>query len=127
MARTRRSSPVLDAARQRLSGVKSITPTPDFGTGLTVAGYETAVTTFSTKLDSYNQKLAELDELQNALDADEKDLREQNRRILAAVEAIYGPDSSQFEQAGGKRQSEHKKPTRKGPTSSGGPTPVPHT
>jgi hypothetical protein len=127
MARNRRKSPVLDAARQRLSGVKSITPTPDFGTGLSVATYETAVNAFSTKLDSYNQKLAELDELQNSLDDDEKGLREQTRRMLSAVEAIYGPDSSEFEQAGGKRQSEHKKPTRKGPTSGGGPTSVPHS
>jgi hypothetical protein len=49
--------------------------------------------------------LASLDDLQNQVDAEEASLRELNRRMLAAAEAHYGPDSSQYEQAGGTRQS----------------------
>lgn len=121
MARSKRKSSVLDAAQQRLAGLKSITPAPNFGPGLTVAGYETEIATFIEKLNSYNQKLAELDEAQNSLETLEVALREKNRRMLAAAQAQYGPDSSQFEQAGGTRQSERKRPTRKS-TSTGAPS-----
>jgi len=39
MARTKRTSTVLETARQRLAGLKSITPAPDFGTALSLTGY----------------------------------------------------------------------------------------
>jgi hypothetical protein len=117
MARAKRKSSVLETAQQRLAGLKSITPAPAFGTGLTVAGYETEIETFLTTLNGYNQKLAELDDAQNALEASEAALREKNRRMLSGAQAQYGPDSSQFEQAGGTRQSERKRPTRKSQSS----------
>jgi predicted nucleic acid-binding Zn-ribbon protein len=116
MARSKRKSSVLEAAQHRLAGLKSISPAPAFGTGLTVDDYETEIQTFITALNSYNQKLAELDDAQNTLEELEAALREKNRRMLAGAEAQYGPDSSQFEQAGGTRQSERKKPKRKPPT-----------
>jgi len=40
-------------------------------------------------------------------------LRETNKRMLAAAEAHYGPDSNQYEQAGGTRLRDRKRPTRK--------------
>ena len=97
MARLRRTSTVLETARQRLAGLKSITPAPNFGTSLTVTAYETAINGFGTKLDTYNQNVAALDDLQNGLAADETTLREMNKRMLSAVEAQYGPDSSEYE------------------------------
>lgn len=111
MARTRRGSSVLDSARQRLAGLKSITPAPDLGPALTLTGYEQEITAFSTSLDGYNEKLAALDELQNSLEAAETSLRDKNKRILSAVEAAYGSDSSEYEQVGGTRQSDRKRPT----------------
>ena len=63
MARARRGSSVLDVARQRLAGLKAITPAPDLGPALTLTGYEQELTAFSTSLDNYNEKLAALDEL----------------------------------------------------------------
>ncbi len=126
MARTRRGSSVLDTARQRLAGLKAITPAPNLGPALTLAAYEQEVTTFSTSLDSYNQQLAALDELQNSLDAAETSLRDKNKRILSAVEAQFGPDSSEYEQAGGTRQSERKRPTGR-PKGSGGSSNPPPT
>lgn len=113
MARRRRTSPILDAARQRLAGLKSITPVPDFGAALTVPAYEAKITGFNNRLDTYNQHLAAIDDEQNAVDAEEEELREMNRRILSAVEATYGPDSSEYEAAGGTRVSERKKPAAK--------------
>jgi hypothetical protein len=127
MARARRSSSILDTARQRLAGLKAFKEPPNFGPALSLAGYETEITTFSASLDSYNEKLAALDELQNSVEAAESSLRDKNKRILSAVEAQYGQDSSEYEQAGGTRQSERKRPTGrpstpKTPPTSGTPT-----
>ena len=127
MARARRGSSVLDVARQRLAGLKAITPAPDLGPALTLTGYEQELTAFSTSLDGYNEKLAALDELQNSVEAAEASLRDKNKRILSAVEAQFGPDSSEYEQAGGTRQSDRRRPTgrpsSKGTGTSGPPTP----
>jgi hypothetical protein len=122
MARSRRTSQVLEAARQRLAGLKSIAPPPTFGPNITLNGYEATIGQFDQKLRSYNEAVAALDDLQNGVEADEDNLREMNKRILSAVEAQYGPDSSEYEQAGGTRTSERKKPTPKTP---GGPPPPP--
>jgi uncharacterized protein YukE len=116
MARLKRSSNILETARQRLAGLKSITPAPDFGGGLTIAAYEQDINSFSASLNNYNEKVAALDDLQNQLQAAEDALRDKNKRMLSAVEAQFGPDSSQYEQAGGTRQSERKRPARKATT-----------
>ena len=116
MARQKRTSQVLETARLRLAGLNSITPPPDFGPGLTLAAFTAQINAVSAKLDAYNQMIAALDDLQNQVNADEASLRETNKRMLSAAEALYGPDSSQYEQAGGTRQSERKRPTRKTPS-----------
>ena len=116
MARRKRTSVVLEAAHQRLAGLNSITPPPDFGSNLTLAAYTTQISEFSTKLNNYNQMVSALDDLQNQLDAAEASLRETTKRMLSAVEAHYGPDSSQYEQAGGTRQSDRKRTTKKATT-----------
>jgi hypothetical protein len=94
---------------------KSITAAPDFGSSLTLAAYSTEIDAFSAKLDSYNQMVAALDDLQIQLDTAEGKLHETNRRWLAATQAHYGPDSSEYEQAGGTRVSDRKRPTKKTP------------
>lgn len=113
MARRKRTSAVLETARQRLAGLKSITPAPDFGSDLTLDAFETQIGDFSDKLDEYNQKLSELDDLQNKIEAGEARLNDKNKRMLSATEARYGSDSSEYEQAGGKRDSERNRQTGK--------------
>ena len=113
MARMKRRSAVLEAARQRLAGLKSIVPAPEFGATVSVTGYEAKINGMSNKLDAYNEKLSGLDQMQNDLDATEDELRELNGRILAAVEGAYGPDSNEYEQAGGKRRSDRKRSSSK--------------
>lgn len=115
MSRRKRTSTVLEAAHQRLAGLNSITPTPDFGPGLRLADYGTQISEFSGTLDRYNQMVAALDDLQNQLDGAEAKLNETNKRMLSAAEAHYGPDSSEYEQAGGTRLSDRKRPARKAP------------
>jgi len=63
--------------------------------------------------DSHSQMAAQMDDSSNRFDTQEALLAEWNRRILSAVEAVYGPDSSEYEMVGGKRKSERKKPTKK--------------
>ncbi|MBK8431745.1 MAG: hypothetical protein IPL28_10845 [Chloroflexi bacterium] len=45
----------------------------------------------------------------NDFQAEEKGLNLLSARMLAAVGAIYGKDSNEYEQAGGKRASEIKR------------------
>lgn len=123
MARARRTSAILETARQRLNGLKSITPKPNLGPNLTPDNFDEAVTAFTGRLDTYNQHVADLDQEQNELEAAESTLRELNRRVLSAVEAQYGPDSSEYEKVGGTRQSERKRGASKTPPSDGGTTP----
>lgn len=114
MARQKRISPsVLQIARKRLVGLSAITPPLDFGANLSLTAYGAEINNFSAKLDNYNKLVATLDDSQNEIDALEEALNETNRRMLAAAEAHYGPDSSQYEQAGGKRLSERRRPSRK--------------
>ena len=113
MARRKRTSAVLEAAHHRMAGLSSITPVPDFGTGVSFAAYAAKISDFATKLDSYNQMVSAADELQNQIDADEEHLDELNTRMLAAVKAHFGPDSNQYEQAGGKRTRDRKRPGKK--------------
>ena len=127
MARLKRTSAVLDAARKRLSGLKGITPQANLGANLTDTIYEAKIDAVSARLDAYNQKLAELDQDQNDLQNEEAELNDLNRRFLSAGEATYGPDSSEYEMLGGTRVSDRKKSTRKpggsGTGSSGSSTP----
>jgi hypothetical protein len=55
----------------------------------------------------------QLTDQRNQRDAQHGELWNKVKRMRAAVKAIYGDDSSQFEMAGGKRLSERKPYTRK--------------
>ena len=117
MARKKRASLVLEVGHKRLSGLKSITPTPNYGSTLTLPAYDTEIGDFSALLDEYNQMVSALDEFQNRVDTAEAKLNDTNKRMLSATEAHYGPDSSEYEQAGGTRLSERKRPKKKTPPS----------
>ncbi len=119
MARRKRTSTVLETARQRLAGLKSITPPANLGPGLQLDAYEQEINDFSALLDNYNERLSALDELLNTLEVQEKNLNDRNKRMLAAASAQYGPNSSEYEQAGGTRLSERKRTTKKGPSEEG--------
>lgn len=113
MARRRRISKILDNAQTRIAGLKSIDPALDLGNDLSLAAFGTIVSAGLTNLSAYNQALAKLDDLYNALQQSEKEAADMSERMLAGVAARYGKDSSQYEQAGGVRKSERKPRTRK--------------
>jgi hypothetical protein len=112
MARLRRTSDALELARQRIAALKQITPKPDFGPALTLEAYEAAANALGIEQDAYNGDVSVLDEKTNLFDSHEQDLVDFNLRILAAVKAVYGPDSSEYEQVGGVRRSDRKRPAR---------------
>ena len=113
MARKRRSSNVLETARQRLAGLKSVTPPPSLGADLGLDNYEQDMLNFSANLDKYNELIAALDAVQFNLEAEEARLRTKNKRVLAAVAGRYGTDSNEYEAAGGTRDSDRAPRTTK--------------
>lgn len=121
MARKRRTSAALAVARQRLAGLNKITPAPNLGPNTSVAAYQAAADDTAALEESHNQLAAQMDDSSNRFDAQENLMADWNRRALSAVEAQYGPDSSEYEMVGGTRKSERKRPSKKAP---GGSTPI---
>lgn len=113
MARKRRTSPALAVARQRLAGLNKITPAPNLGPNTTVAAYQAVADDTTAIEESHNQLAAQMDDSSNRFDTQEALMADWNRRALSAVEAQYGPDSSEYEMVGGTRKSERKRPSRK--------------
>lgn len=113
MGRLRRTSKIIEQAEARANGLKSKDENFDLGNGLTAAAYEQKITETRTKLDTYNQTLATADDQLNDFLAAEKRLGELSSRVLAAVKAKYGPDSTEVELAGGTRTSEVQRTKRK--------------
>ena len=116
MPRLKRGSAVLEVAKKRFAALKTITPEPTFTGGITLLNYEQNISELETRLNTYNEKLNNLDRLGNEINDVEKFLREMNQRMLSAVKAQYGPDSYEYETAGGTRISERKSPVKKPPT-----------
>ncbi len=113
MPKRKAASKHIEKAGKRLSGLKSINEQLDLGNNLTVEAYEAIITDATNKLDTYNQALSTLDSKQNEWKAAEKQLRDLNERMLIGVAAKYGKDSNEYEQAGGIKKSERKRPVRK--------------
>lgn len=115
MARLKTSSKTYEKAFRRIAAVKSIDSAFDLGNGLVAAGFETAITAVKTAMDDYNTTLSIVDDKLNVLKESEKSLMNWNERILTGVASKFGKNSSQYEQAGGVRKSERKKPMPKKP------------
>ena len=68
-------------------------------------------------MNDFNDEISDLRDqlagLVNSRDAAATVLSGYNTRALSAIRGIFGPDSTEYEQAGGTRTSERKKPVRK--------------
>lgn len=104
MTRPKRSSPTLEKALRRISGMRSISPTLDFGRGLNVPEYETLIQTLQSELSSYNTVLSTLDEMAGRISQIEDELNRYSEKMLMSVVTHYGKDSLQYVQAGGKQR-----------------------
>lgn len=113
MARRKRSSSVITASNTRAAALESIDPALDLGNGLTLAGFKANIAATQQKLDGYNTQLSALDGLLNDVEAAEKELNDLSVRMLAAVGAKFGRNSSEYEKAGGTRADERKSSLRR--------------
>jgi len=115
MARPKRTSPALDAAKDRANSLATVDKTMDFGNGASLTALNVANVALQTQLDDYNQMLSDLDDALNKLEKSEDTVTDLGSRLLAGVKVKYGPDSSEYEMAGGKRKSEIKRSPRTKP------------
>jgi len=89
---------------------------PDFALGtLSLADLKTLSTAIEGLGASIADKRFELTGLIDQRDDKTKALNEIVTRAKSGFRAIYGPDSTQYAQAGGTRRSERKAPTRRAP------------
>ena len=109
MSRIKRSSAALEKGRQRNAAIASIDKDVDLGNGLTSPAYSEKIDAFEARLNNYNRLLSQVDAEANDLDAAERDLRDLNERMLAAVGVRFGKDSNEYEMAGGVRKSERRR------------------
>lgn len=107
--RQTRNSEALEIARRRLERLKSITPTPDFGTGFSISDYEKEIDALANLEANYNTTVSSLDSKLTQIKVKEKDIRDLRERILTAIAFHFGKDSDEYVAAGGIRKSERKR------------------
>ena len=113
MAYKARESALITKAQLRIDGLAAIDPKLDLGETVSVSEGTAQVAAAAKTLSDYNKALKSADDLLNRLTAQEKALAAWSTKALGGVKFKYGPDSSEYEMAGGIRQSERKKPVRK--------------
>jgi hypothetical protein len=116
MPRLKRISTALDKAALRLSGMRSINKTLEFGNGLSLSEYETRTQALRTRLSGYNKLLATVDEEAKQIKLLEKELNAYSEKMLMSVVTHYGKNSLQYVQAGGKTRKSKKTVANAAPT-----------
>ena len=112
MARIKKTSKIIEDAKTRLAGLKSIDFNLDLGNGITVAVFEDKLKKAGDSLESYNTSLSIADEKRNTFEIAAADLNDMYERVLLGVGAKFGKDSIEYEKAGGTRKSERKRPSK---------------
>ncbi len=112
MAKTAANETVNDA--QKIVDVWTANPAFSMGE-VTLKVFEAAMKTVSDADAAVEAKRRELTGLADVRDDAIKHLQELTTRARSGVRSTFGPDSKEYEQAGGTRKSERKKPTRKPP------------
>ncbi|MEA3186948.1 MAG: hypothetical protein QOD99_778 [Chthoniobacter sp.] len=74
--------------------------------------YQKAITDVEGFTSKIKDLRSQLDDLLNKRNDSAKALSQWNTRALSAIRGIFGPDSSEYEAAGGTRSSERKKAVR---------------
>ncbi len=81
---------------------------------LTRAAFETKVTSFKTKRAAADSLRTQLTAAVNEVNTEATGIVDITNRARSVARGQFGPDSTQYEQLGGKRSSERKPPKRKG-------------
>lgn len=110
MRKKKQTSVALERAATRAAAISTIDPVLDFGNGLTLEAYRSAMVDTREKLATYNQLLSQVDAALTRLSQSEEELTGWSRRMLSGVLARYGSDSVEYKKAGGTRKSERRRP-----------------
>jgi hypothetical protein len=92
------------------------TENPTFSLGeLTQAKFQALLEELRDKRNQTETLRTQLTALVNETNERGNALSDAVTRALSGVRAVFGPDSSQYEQAGGTRRSERKRPAKRQP------------
>lgn len=106
------------ADSERLTRVWAENPTFSLGE-VTLASFQAKIAETKQKREQLEALRMQVTALTNELDTLTGELASIRTRALSGFRAVFGPDSTQYEQAGGTRQSEIRRSPRKGGTGSG--------
>ncbi|MDM9584638.1 hypothetical protein [Nostoc sp. GT001] len=112
MSRKKRTSRVLEKAELRSAGLKAIDSNMSFGDDCDLQNLSQAIEQLRTMLDAYNTALTVIDSSKTKIDTMEKTLRNLTDKMVRGVAFKYGKDSSEYEMAGGVRESERIRKSR---------------
>ncbi len=112
MSRKKRTSRILEKAELRSAGLKAIDSNMDFGNTCDLQNLTKSIEQLRSMLDAYNIALAVIDSSKSKIDAMEKTLNNLTYKMLMGVAFKYGKDSSEYEMAGGVRDSERVRKSR---------------
>lgn len=118
--REKTKSPAVEKAENRRNGMvvidkKEGSPV-NYGNSkvpLTVAEMSAQIDLVESKRADYNMALKTADEKSNIYDAEEKKLTAMTKTVLSGSISHFGDNSDEYEQLGGIRKSDRKKPVRK--------------
>ena len=105
---------------ERIARVWADNPTLMLGE-VTLAGLQAKITEARQKREQLETLRMQVTAISNDLDELVAALASVRTRALSGVRAIFGPDSTQYEQAGGTRQSEIRRTARSSAGGSGTP------
>ena len=80
---------------------------------ITLTGLQSKITSLRQKRDQAETLRTQLTALSNELNEQTTEMAGIITRARSGFRAVYGPDSTQYEQAGGTRSSERKRPSSK--------------
>jgi hypothetical protein len=123
MARPPGTAVVLETARKRVAGLRACKTKPTLGAEMSPESVEADMAAIAAKVAARDELKATLDQTSNEIERLVAGLNDKNTRILAGVGAQLGKDSDEYEQVGGTRTSERKRPGPRKPGGSEDPTP----
>lgn len=103
---------------ERLARVWTDNPTFSLGE-VTLAGFQSQITETRRKREQLEALRMQMTALSNDIDEKTNALAAIRTRGLSGLRAVFGPNSTQYEQGGGKRQSDIRRTPRKGGDSNG--------
>jgi hypothetical protein len=111
MSRTKPVDSILNEAEQ-IARVWTDNPTFTLG-DLTLAQFQALITNLRTRRGETEDLRTQLTAAINDTNGQAVAVSEAITRARSGFRAFFGPDSTQYEQAGGTRRSERKRPARK--------------